>query len=134
MGILEPQEIRYTIISVFALVIMNSMTVFMGLSASSWNPNEPDVPQSGGYNPGDPEYWSSWKPGSLTNIREQSFWGDFIGLITDGIGYVVATIEGWQIIINNAGWAAAFITVPSIVMLLIIANTGYKVVKAIPYT
>lgn len=132
---LEPEEIRYASISMFALMIMSSMTAFMGLSASDWSPSEPEVPESGGYNPSEPEYWSSWEPGdSLLDQVFYGFFGDMIQLLTDGIAYPVAVIDGWGVMIANAGWAAGFVIVPSIVMLLVLVNAGYKVAKALPYT
>lgn len=136
MSLLEPEEIRYTSISIFALMIMTSMTVFMGFSASNWSPNQPSVPTDGsGNNPSDPSYWSSWEPGSgLLTDTFYGFFGDMIQLLTDTIAYAVAVLNGWDIIIANAGWAASFIVVPSIVMLLIIVNSGYKIAKALPYT
>jgi hypothetical protein len=36
--------------------------------------------------------------------------------------------------IANAGWAAGFVIVPSIVMLIVIVNAGYQIAKALPYT
>jgi hypothetical protein len=134
MALLEPEEIRYASISMFALIIMTSMTAFMGLSASDWSPNQPKVPESGGYNPSNPDYWSSWQPGGEADLLSSTFFGDLIQLVTDGIAYPVAIVNGWEAMIANAGWAAGFVIVPSIVMLIVIVNAGYQIAKALPYT
>lgn len=134
MGLLSPAEIRYTVISLTALVIMTAMLGFMGLSATGgYDPANPEITDGSGsvVNPSNPSTYSNWQPGS---VLQGSYFGQVAELITDAIAYPFSAMNRWVTMLANAGWATIFIVIPSIVMMLVVLNAVYQIAKALPYT
>lgn len=142
-SLLEPAEIRYTIISIVALTVMTGMLGFMGISGTGggqFSADEPRINDSANatVNPANPATYSAWEPSSTDFFSSSSgffgFLGSFFEFMTDAIAYPFTLMNQWSTMVANAGWASIFIVVPSIVMLLVVVNAMYKLAKAIPYT
>lgn len=123
---------------------MTGMLAFMGLSATGggtgdFEPGSPEFTNESGasFNFSNPASYDEFEPGGnlLTGGDAYTgFIGELIALVTDIIAYPFQLMNRWIQMIANAGWAAAFIVVPSVVMALVLANAVYKIAKALPYT
>lgn len=140
-SLLEPAEIRYTIISIVALTVMTGMLAFMGISGTGngqFSASQPNVTNaSGQVNPSNPATYSNWEPSSSSSLIDGGFFGflgSFFEFMTDAIAYPFVLMNQWSTMVANAGWASIFIVIPSLVMLLVVVNAMYKIAKAIPYT
>lgn len=139
-SLLEPAEIRYTIISLVALTVMSGMLAFMGISGTGGGQFQADnasVTNETGdtVDPSDPSTYDSWEAsGDLLTDTWYGFFGSMLEFVTDAIAYPFTLMNQWGTMVANAGWASIFIIIPSIVMLLVVVNAMYKIAKAIPYT
>lgn len=132
MTLLEPAEIRYTVISVFTLMIITSMMFFTGVAATSWTPSNPDAPGSDGCNISEQCYWDQLSDSNIFGANDVL--NSMLDPILQGVGTLVGIMTQWNGVIAEAGWASGFIIVPSLVMVLILGGVVVKIVNALPYT
>jgi hypothetical protein len=76
--------------------------------------------------------WSNLSFSSISDIGNTL--STVIGNFTTMTGNFTSVLDGWLFLIGNAGWASAFVLVPALIMFMVILNTTYQIVKALPYT
>jgi len=123
MSLLSDAEIRYTSISMIALVIITRVLNFMALRDSAFTPAE---------RAGKTVDWSGLSFGSISEIGNSL--SQVITNLTTVFQNLTNVLDGWVFLVDTAGWASAFVLIPSLVMFFIILNATYQIAKALPYT
>ena len=123
MSLISDAEIRYTSISMIALIIITRVLNFMALRDSAFTPTE---------RAGETVNWSNLSFGSVSEIANSL--NTVIANITIVSKNLTNVLDGWVFLVDTAGWASVFVLIPSLVMFFIILNTTYQIAKALPYT
>lgn len=131
MSMLSEGEIRYTAISLITLTIITRVLNQMAVVSDSrvFNPAERSIPTIGSYKITQGAYWAN-----LTYTDIPSVMGDLAEMLVIGFGPIANLLNGWLYLVDAAGWASAFVIVPSTIMFFVLLNGTYQIVKALPST
>lgn len=129
MSMITPEEIRYSAISFVALAILTRVLNFMYDDVEKYEITEYSIPTIGDYKITQQGYWANLDLSDIPAVLP-----DILEAVTLAFSPVANAFSGWLALVDMAGWASVFILVPSVIMLMVIANTGYKLIKALPTT